>query len=82
MEWTSRYGVPHVAISDNGNTFVANLYKDMMATFNIDVKFCPAYHPATNGAIERRFQTLKNSIKASLVDMGDKHGEKWMRALR
>ena len=81
LEWTSRYGLAKSAVSDNGNTFVANLYKDMMATFNIDVKFCPAYHPATNGAIERRFQTLKNSIKASLIDMGDHHGSKWMRAL-
>ena len=45
LEWTSRYGLAKSAVSDNGNTFVANLYKDIMATFNIDVKFCPAYHP-------------------------------------
>ena len=52
-----------------------------MKTFNIQVRFTPAYHPASNGAIERRHQTLKNAIKASLIDMGNEHGDKWVRAL-
>ena len=52
-----------------------------MKTFNVQVQFCPAYHAATNGAIERRHQTIKNSLKASLVDMGSTHGENWIRAL-
>ena len=39
MEWTSRYGVPHVAVSDNGNSFISNLYKDIMKSFNVEVKF-------------------------------------------
>ena len=81
MEWASRYGVPHVAISDNGNTFIANLYKDIMKTFNVNITFTPAYHAATNGAIEKRHQTIKNSLKACLVDMGNTHGDKWIQAL-
>ena len=81
LEWTSRFGVPHVAISDNGNSFVANLYKDIMKTFNVEVKFTPAYHAATNGAIEKRHQTIKNSLKAALVDMGNVHQDKWISAL-
>ena len=81
MEWTSRFGVPHVSVSDNGNTFVSNLYKDIMRTFNIKIQFTPAYHAATNGAIERRHQTIKNSLKASLIDMGNEHGDKWITAL-
>ena len=81
MQWCSRFGVPRSAISDNGNSFVANLYQDIMRTFNINVIFTPAYHAATKGAIERRHQTIKDALKASLVDMGDKHGSKWMSAL-
>ena len=81
LQWVSRFGVPKVAISDNGNTFVANLYKDLMKQFNIEVKFTPMYHAATNGAIERRHQTIKNSLKAALVDMGNTHGDRWMQAL-
>ena len=52
-----------------------------MKTFNIKVNFTPAYHAATNGAIEKRHQTIKNSLKASLVDMGNVHGDKWISAL-
>ena len=52
-----------------------------MKTFGVEVKFTPAYHAATNGAVERRHQTIKNSLKAALVDMGDTHGSKWARAL-
>ena len=81
MSHVSRFGVPQTAISDNGNSFIANLYQDIMKTFNIEVKFTPSYHAATNGAIERRHQTIKNALKASLVDMGNHHGDKWMRAL-
>ena len=81
MEWTSRFGLPSLVVSDNGNTFVANLWKDVMSTFNIPVNFTPAYHASTNGAIERRHQTVKNALKASLVDMGNSHGDKWASAL-
>ena len=80
MEWISRFGVCKRAISDNGNTFVSNLYREIMKTFNIEVQFTPAYHPATNGMVERRHQTLKNALKASLVDMGAHHGSQWRRA--
>ena len=54
LQWTSRFGVPHVAVSDNGNSFVCNLYKDIMKTFNVEVHFTPAYHAATNGAIDKK----------------------------
>ena len=52
-----------------------------MKTFNVKVRFTPAHHAATKGAIEKRHQTIKNSLKASLVDMGNEHGDKWMSAL-
>ena len=52
-----------------------------MKTFKVKVRFTPAHHAATKGAIEKRHQTIKNSLKASLVDMGNEHGDKWMSAL-
>ena len=81
LEWTSRFGAPVVAVSDNGNTFVANLWKEVMKTFNVEVRFTPAYHPQSNGAIENRHKTIKDSLKAALIDMGSKHKEEWPRAL-
>ena len=81
MDYVSRFGLPDRVFSDNGNAFVANLFQDMMKTFNIQVNFSPAYHAATNGAIERAHQTLKNGLKAALVDMGNQHRDQWHQAL-
>ena len=81
MQWVARYGLPGVAYSDQGNAFTANLFQDILKTFNIEIKFSPAYYAANNGAIERKHQDLKNALKASLVDMGNFHRDKWMTAL-
>ena len=76
--WLSRYGACQKITSDNGNTFQANLWKDLNRTLGIEVNFVPVYHQQTNGAIERQHRTLKDSIKASLIEMGDKYKNNWM----
>ena len=81
LQWVSRYGLPSTAVSDNGNSFVANLYQDILKTFNIKVMFTPAYKAAANGAIERQHQNLKNSLRAALIQMGEVHKDQWLRAL-
>ena len=81
MEYVSRFGIPLRACSDNGNAFISNLFQGIMKTFNVQVTFSPAYHAATNGAVERQHQTIKNSLKAALVDMGNVHKDKWFQAL-
>ena len=53
----------------------------ILKTFNIDVKFSPAYYAANNGAIERKHQDLKNSLRASLIEMGNTNRDQWMKAL-
>ena len=81
LQWVARFGCPHTAVSDNGNSFVSRLWKDITKTFGVEISFTPAYHAATNGAVERAHQTFKNGLKASLVAMGDEHRENWMTAL-
>ena len=44
----------------------------------VKVNFVPPYHQSTNGAIERQHRTIKESIKASLVELGDVHKSNWM----
>ena len=79
--WLSRFGAPQEIFCDNGNTYVANLWKDLNRVLGIEVTFVPPYHQATNGAIERQHRTLKESIKASLIEMEDTHRENWMKQL-
>ena len=81
MQYVSRFGLPCSAVSDNGNAFISNLFQDILKSFGITVTFSPAYHAATNGAIERKHQDIKNALKAALVAMGNEHRDKWFDAL-
>ena len=79
--WLARYGCPETITSDNGSTFTANLWTDLNRVLGIEVNYVPRYHQSTNGAIERQHRTLKESIKASLYQMGDTHRSEWMQQL-
>ena len=54
---------------------------DLTRILGIKVTFVPLYHQQTNGAVERQHRTLKESIKASLIQMGDVHKSNWMTQL-
>ena len=81
IQWISRFGLCGAAFSDNGNSFISNLYNDILKKLGIEVKFSPAYHAATNGMVERKHQDLKNSLRAALVEMGNTERDRWMEAL-
>ena len=79
--WLQRFGCPKRIICDNANTFTANLWSDLTRILGIQVTFVPLYHQQTNGAVERQHRTLKESIKASLIEMGDVYKQNWMTQL-
>ena len=60
---------------------MAGLWQDLNRVLGIKVQFVPLYHQQTNGAIERQHRTLKDSLKASLIEMADLHKENWMSQL-
>ena len=79
--WLALFGVPSVVTSDNGGSFAANLWKDMMAKFNIEVKYSALYRPQAVGLLERQHSTIKNSLKAAIEDMAEKHQGDWLNHL-
>ena len=79
--WLAFFSLPARATSDNGNTFVSQVWKGLQESLGIKVEFTPRYRPQANGAVERQHQSLKNSLKASLLEMGDIYREKWADAL-
>ena len=76
--WLGLYGVPSQVTSDNGASFVANLWKDMMTRLNIHVQYSALYRPQAIGMLERQHRPLKESLKAAIEDMGNKYQESWM----
>ena len=50
----------------------------MMSKLNIDVKYSALYRPQSIGLLERQHQSLNDSLKSALVQMGDTHQERWL----
>ena len=57
-------GLPASLQSDQGSNFMSNIMQQVM--FQLGVKQCKssAYHPESQGTLERFHQTLKNMIRA------------------
>ena len=66
--WISRFGVPLDMTSDRGPQFTSGLWTSVSQSLGIQLHRTTAYHPQSNGLVERFHRTLKSSIKASLVD--------------
>ena len=78
LHWTALFGIPSVCTSDRGPNLTSDIFKGLQEQLGIHVTYSPIYHPQTNGLIERSHQTLKKSIKATLIDMGDKYQGNWI----
>jgi cleavage and polyadenylation specificity factor subunit 1 len=56
--WISRFGVPP------GPQFTSNLWLQLCKMVNISHKQTTAYHPESNGAVERLHRHLKDALRA------------------
>jgi transposase InsO family protein len=64
----SEHGIPRVILSDNGPPYSSTLLEILALKLGIHHKFAPAYHPQSNGLVERFMSTLRNMI-VSFTDM-------------
>ena len=59
-----RYGSPKCLISDRGGNFTSHLFRQICAELKIRRVLTTAYHPQSNGALERTHLTIKNTLTA------------------
>lgn len=60
--WVSRFGVPETITTDQGRQFESELFLEMTRLFGTHRVRTTAYHPQSNGLVERFHRTLKAAI--------------------
>jgi hypothetical protein len=62
--WIQRFGVPGIITSDRGPQFTSALWSNLCSLLNISHTQTTAYHPQSNGLVERFHRRLKDALRA------------------
>ena len=62
--WVARFGVPHNITTDRGTQFTSSTWACMCKKLGIQHLMTTAYHPQSNGMVERFHRQLKQSLRA------------------
>ncbi|GJU87248.1 reverse transcriptase domain-containing protein [Tanacetum coccineum] len=69
-EIVARHGVPMSIISDRDARFTSRLWKTFQKALGTRLDMSTAYHPQTDGQSEHTIQTLKDMLRACVIDFG------------
>ncbi len=62
--WVSRFGVPAVITSDRGTQFMSAVWEALCKRLHIQHITTTAFHPCSNGMVERCHRQLKDALRA------------------
>ena len=71
------HGVSLRIISDRGSIFVSKFWQSFQTAMGTRLNFSTAYHPQTDGQIERINQVLEDMLRACVISFG-KGWEKYL----
>ncbi|GKB00275.1 putative reverse transcriptase domain-containing protein [Tanacetum coccineum] len=69
-EVMARHGVPISIISDRDGRFKSPFWQSMQEALGTRLNMSTAYHPQTDSQSERIIQTLKDMLRACIIDFG------------
>ena len=67
--WIARFGVPSVITPDRGAQFTSSLWASLCQLLNITHSTTTAYHPQSNGLVERFHRRLKDALRARTANV-------------
>jgi hypothetical protein len=71
------HGVPKKIMSDRGTQFTSRFWGKLHESLDTKLNFSSAYHPQTDGQIERTNQIIEDMLRACAL----KHGGSWYKSL-
>ncbi len=68
-QFMSIFGIPKIIQSDQGTNLTSHLFQQVLKQLRIKHNLASAYHPQSQGALERFHQTLKSLLRAYCVQL-------------
>ncbi|XP_026119724.1 uncharacterized protein LOC113098887 [Carassius auratus] len=68
VKFFSMFGLPKIVQSDQGTNFLSKIFTQVLKTLNISLRISSAYHPESQGALERFHQTMKAMLRRYCMD--------------
>ena len=69
-QFFSIFGIPKVVQTDQGSNFMSCVFAQVLRQLHIKHNKASAYHPQSQGALERFHQTLKSLLRAYCMELG------------
>lgn len=70
IKFCSTFGLPKVIQTDQGSNFTSKLFAQVLKELGVSHQMSSAYHPESQGALERFHQTLKTMLRTFCVSTG------------
>jgi transposase InsO family protein len=71
------HGVPKKMLPDRGTQFTLRFWEKLHEAFDTQLRFSSAYHPRTDGQIERVNQILEDMMRVYALQ----YGRSWVKSL-
>ncbi|XP_072172595.1 uncharacterized protein [Diadema setosum] len=73
VKFFTMVGLPKCVQSDQGSNFTSKIFQQVMSELGVECRNSSAYHPQSQGALERFHQTLKNMMRVYCSE----HEKEW-----
>ncbi len=70
IKFCTTFGLPRVIQTDQGSNFTSKVFGQMLKELGITHHMSSAYHPESQGAVERFHQTLKSLLRTFCIETG------------